>query len=141
MKLIALDPSTTAMGYAYEGGSGVLRAKGVRPQRLWMMQAELLRLLEITWADTVIYYRPFARGADATRCGWGIAGVIEALAFARLAAVMDITEGTVRKFYNFPKKAPREELKAFARQLAGVTSDDEADAILLYRYAMENVSR
>lgn len=43
------------------------------------------------------YERPFSRGFDATRCGWGLAGMVEAT-FGHAAVVLDSTPQSIKSF-------------------------------------------
>lgn len=47
--------------------------------------------------DVCHYERPFSRGFDATRCGWGLAGLIEAV-FGRNMVVLDSTPQAIKSF-------------------------------------------
>lgn len=139
MNIIAIDPSSTSLGWATREGHGTIVASGDRPTRLRQMLDALYQRV-IPRGGVVIYYTPFARGADATRCQWGIAGVIEAVANLKDATVLDISEGTVRSFHGAPRSVPRPVLKAWALEKAqelgfDVRNDDEADAVLLLLYA------
>ncbi len=141
--ILAIDPSTTALGYAFSDGRlGTLTMAGARQVRL----AKLLEGLQdlSTSCDVVAYYRPFARGADATRCGWGAVGVVEAV-FGRQAAVLDVAEITVRAWHKFPAKLARADLKKFSVDLANKlgyhpVTHDEADAALLLHYVQEKIA-
>lgn len=147
--ILAIDPSTTSLGWACNGPVsvtiGTCTARGDRPERLRHMAAQLKHLMETVEPDAVVYYRPFARGDDATRCGWGIAGIIEAAAAQAKAAVIDLPEVTVRRFHGLNGK-DRDALKAQALDLAAEIiglrprNDDEADAILLLAYARQHIT-
>lgn len=43
------------------------------------------------------YERPFSRGFDATRCGWGLAGIIEGV-FGSNCAMIDSTPQSIKSF-------------------------------------------
>lgn len=157
MRALAIDPSTTSMGWAFTARTGEVRRgvieapkKAPRAARFLFMEEGLREILGWALPDFVIYYRPFARGADATRCGWGIAGVIEASACWSEAAVGDIAEATVRSWYDI--KAPagmkagerRKWLKQKSLDIASelcqtdIKNDDIADAVLLLNYTTHN---
>lgn len=105
-------------------------------------------------AICVVYERPFARGFDATRSGWGLAGLIEAEATNHGWAVTDQTPQAIKKFAiggRARKKmtsAERREAAAEEKLLMldaairmGYTGDNEheADAVCLLRYAEANI--
>ncbi len=105
--------------------------------------------------DLLIYERPFSRGFDATRSGWGYAGVIEALATSHGMAVADQTPQSIKSFALAKvgktaargkkklTKAERTE-KGAAEKLAMIAAaqemgyygehEHEADAFCLLRY-------
>lgn len=140
--ILAIDPSTTRIGWCHHAdcGSIVIPNKD-RPARFATAQRELTLLTHGFYPSLILYYLPFARGADATRCGWGVAALIEARAATIGARVVGVSETTVRKFHGietiFGKGHAREDLKrqavAKARRLCfEIENDDEADACLLY---------
>lgn len=157
MKILAVDPSTTSLGWAsnvwgeVEWGDLGAPWKAPRPNRFQIMADGLTGLFRETQFDAVIYYTPFGRGADATRCQWGMAGIIEALATEHGAAVLDVEEGTVRAFHGFklPKGLAKGERRLHLKALAlakvaelgygGIKSDDVADAILLLEYTKAKI--
>lgn len=47
--------------------------------------------------DVCHYERPFSRGFDATRCGWGLAGLVEAV-FGGTTAGLDSTPQSIKSF-------------------------------------------
>ena len=101
--------------------------------------------------DVCHYERPFSRGFDATRCGWGIAGLVEAV-FGNDCVVLDTTPQSIKSFALGSKKIARKKMTsrqrheaaakeklamiARAREL-GYTGDNEheADAYLGLKYA------
>lgn len=142
--ILAIDPSTTSMGWATATDCGHVKAKGLRPARLWGMHQHLYYLIERVQPNLITYYRPFARGADATRCAWGIVGILEAIATYAKCPVQDVPEGTVRKHFKFPTRLDRDALKNFSINLAksmefGPENDDEADACLLWAWSKEHM--
>jgi Holliday junction resolvasome RuvABC endonuclease subunit len=91
-------------------------------------------------ADAVVYERPFARGRDATRSLWGLAGIIEAAATRAGMAVLDVENQTLKKFATGNRKASKEQMIE-AAQLMGYTGNNEheADAWCLLQYATDRV--
>lgn len=141
------------MGWATADEKGVITcpAKLPRSERLSEMAHWADTFIGMEVPDFVIYYRPFARGADATRCGWGIVGIIEAAAAKHAAAVDDIDEAKVRSYHGLipPKGMKQGERRKWLKQKAldkcrelgylDIRNDDEADAVLLLEYATANL--
>lgn len=90
--------------------------------------------------DAVIYERPFARGQNATRSLWGLAGLIEATATRAGLPVVDIDPSTVKSWATGKGNANKEDM-ILAAKLAGYEGDNEheADAYCLCGYALEKV--
>lgn len=131
-------------------------ATGPRTER----QAQILRWLvrrkeEFKKAgikfDVCHYERPFARGFDATRSGWGIAGLIEGV-FGNDCVILDTTPQSIKSFALGSKKIARKKMTSAERhaaaaaeklamieaaQVLGYTGDNEheADAFLGLKYA------
>lgn len=82
--------------------TGHFIATGPRQERAaqtlrWLVRRRKdMRDAGITFA-LVHYERPFSRGFDATRCGWGLAGMIEAV-FGDNAVVLDSTPQSIKSF-------------------------------------------
>lgn len=86
--------------------------------------------------DLVVYERPFGRGMDATRCSWGIAGLIEAAATNNGWPVTDMDPQTIKKFATGKGRAEKEVMIAAARKMGYTGWDEhEADAYCLLKYA------
>lgn len=93
-------------------------------------------------ADVVIYETPFARGRDATRSLWGMAGVLEAEATKMGLPVVDAAVATIKKFATGHGHSPKDGMIEAARKLGYVGSDEhEADAYCLLKYAEANLER
>jgi hypothetical protein len=101
--------------------------------------------------DVAHYERPFARGFDATRCGWGIAGLIEAV-FGNDCVVLDTTPQSIKSFALGSKKIARKKMTSAERRIAAAeeklamivraqelgytgNNEHEADAFLGLKYA------
>lgn len=157
MKIIALDLGSN-MALAHNGMDVAicdhLVATGPRAHRAGAIMGWLdLRFRQIERAcsiDLVVYERPFARGFDATRCGWGLAGIVEALATKYSWAVTDQTPQSIKKFAIGGRarvkmtSAERRKAAADEKQLMieaarrmGYTghNEHEADAFCLLKYA------
>lgn len=143
MKIIALDLGSY-MALAHNGMDVPIvdskKFEGVRAHRLYDIHEWLSnRFHQITEAcdiDLVVYERPFARGMDATRSGWGIAGVIELLATYYRLPVTDTDPQTIKKFATGKGRAEKEQMIDAARRLGYTGSNEhEADAYCLLKYA------
>lgn len=153
MKILAIDPSTTVVGFAMDTDDGpvtdfVNLGKGPRQERLGALLYWVDTVLRNRASTVVVYYTPFARGRDATRSLWGAAGVIEAAAAKRRILAVDMPEATVRAYFGIKSTLKKAERRADLKQQSiakaselgyNVSNDDEADAALLYHYAKENV--
>lgn len=158
IKIIHFDLGTN-MAFAHNGyGHPICErfvSTGTRAQRAAQTLAWLLgRLAEMKAAgikfDVAHYERPFARGYDATRCGWGLAGIIEAV-FGEDCVVLDTTPQSIKSFALGKAPARKkmtskektaaskaEKLAMIARaQALGYYGDNEheADAFLGLKYA------
>lgn len=146
MKLMAIDPGSKEMGIMYHGLDRpfTLKFLGDRPARLAdvMLRLGWLFLNHAPLVDTVLYERPFARGGPATRCLWGVAGIIEAVATEHGCATLDITPSMLKKWALGKGGGKRD--KAPMIELANTMGYDglnehEADALLLYHYGLEHI--
>lgn len=124
--------------------AGHFEFEGARAARQGELLTYLTNLLEEAKAnlDIVVYETPFARGRDATRCGWGQAGIIEAVATSAGLPVLDVAVSTIKKFATADGHAPKTAMIDAARKM-GYTgkNEHEADAVCLLRYAEENCER
>ena len=86
--------------------------------------------------EVAVYERPFARGMDATRCLWGLAGIIEAACTNNGLAVVDALPTEIKKFATGKGTASKEAMMDAARAM-GYQGDNEheADAFMLLKYA------
>lgn len=166
MNIIHFDIGSN-MALAHNGCDGVVvtdhfTAKGPRQHRAAQTLAWLLkRKKEMNDAGIIFqvchYDRPFTRGYDASRCLWGIAGLVEAV-FGGDTVLLDSTPQSVKSFAlakigrtptrskTKMKKADREaaarQEKLWmieAAQAMGYEEDNEheADAFCGLRYAEE----
>lgn len=121
----------------------VVKLEGIRAHRLAAFAAFLRE--NGGWlakADAVVYETPFARGRDATRSLWGMAGVLEAGATELGLPVVDVAVPTIKKFAAGSGHAPKDAMVAAARRLGYRGSNEhEADAWCLLKYAEENLER
>jgi Holliday junction resolvasome RuvABC endonuclease subunit len=92
--------------------------------------------------DVAVYETPFARGRDATRSLWGIAGIIEACATHAGLPVVDVAVPTIKKFATGHGKASKMDMIAAAQRMGYKGNNEhEADAVCLLRYAEANLER
>src|ERR1700688_309732 len=148
MKIIAFDLGAN-MAFATNIDSVWCRhlvAKGTRIERSVQTLSWLKALYDMlekqeALPDVVVYERPFVRGADATRCLWGIAGLIEAV-FGKGCAVLDMSPGEVKKHSTGNGKADKNEM-TMAAMTMGYQGDNEheADAFCLLRFAEDTFTK
>ena len=144
MKVIALDlGSNMALAHNLRGHPSAtsIAFRGDRETRAAATQIWLEdRLKVLIAADAVVYERPFARGRDATRCLWGLAGIVEAAATRAGLPVLDVDVSTLKKFATGKAGASKEQMIE-AAQLMGYTGDNEheADAWCLLQYSMDRI--
>lgn len=118
--------------------------KGTRIQRAaatWLWLHELFEgIKRLGGCDAVVYERPFAKGQDATRSLWGLAGLIEARAGVDGYRVEDYTPSTIKLWTTGHGNADKNAM-TLAAYTFGYTGDDEheADAFCLLKYAEVNV--
>jgi Holliday junction resolvasome RuvABC endonuclease subunit len=92
--------------------------------------------------DIAVYETPFARGRDATRSLWGIAGIIEACATNAGLPVVDVAVPTIKKFATGYGKASKDQMIIAAQGMGYIgRNEHEADAVCLLRYAEANLER
>lgn len=92
--------------------------------------------------DVVAYERPFSRGLDATRSGWGYAGIVEAVSTQLGCAVLDPMNGSIRKWATgtAKKSGSKDPMILKAKELTGIEVDEHsADAICMWHYVMETM--
>lgn len=112
--------------------------KGNRVERAADTLTTLLAMrdqFEAAGVDAVVYERPFARGKDATRCLWGIAGLLEGV-FGGICAVLDWTPSEIKKWSTGNAKADKDDM-TLAAACTGYMGDNEheADAWCMLRMA------
>lgn len=145
VKILAIDPSSTDAGICSNERPVTWRMHGEdRTARLADFHARLkaeLSAAEDGGApyDIVVYERPFARGKDATRCLWGVAGIIEALGHLAGAAVLDIPNQTLKKWAGVGNLKNKEGMIAAMEARTGFRglNEHEADALALREYVIE----
>lgn len=106
LKIIHFDIGQN-MAFAHNGCGDVVIAErftavGSRTQRaaqtLAWMEGRKREMQEAgIFFDMAHYERPFSRGFDATRCGWGLAGIIEAV-WGGYCVVLDSTPQAIKSF-------------------------------------------
>ena len=117
--------------------------KGIRAHRICSTMRHLaVRFKQIKTAchiDCVVYERPFARGFDATRSLWGIAGMVEAMATHHGWPVTDQVPKPIKKWATGNANATKDEMIAAANRYGYVVANEhEADAAMLLEYAKAN---
>ena len=150
MKIIYFDIGAN-MAFAHNGfGDFVVtghrkfegpRAHRAGATRLWLA-GRLEEVQTVCGLDLVVYERPFARGRDATRCLWGIAGIIEAEATNAGLPVVDAENKAVKKFATGGGAANKAGLLEAAQRLGYVGEiEHEADAYCGLKYAEKFCAR
>ncbi len=150
MKLIAIDLGSH-MALAHNGDDDLVvtdyrHFEGLRSHRagrtlIWLDQRVGEILAWYPAIQGIVYERPFARGMDATRCLWGLAGVIEAVAFRHGLAVLDMTPADVKKFATTSGKGKKLDMLAAAQRMGYVGENEhEADAYCLLRAALSTAT-
>ena len=145
MRILALDLGQNTGWAIVQGGdvvsSGSVRFVGDRQTRAARFLVWLQNFEEQA-CDVWIYERPFVRGRDATRCLWGLAGIVEAVGPNCGAAVLDAELKTVKKFMTGSGAAEKAGMIDAVAQVIGAApaTDHEADAIAIGLYASENVT-
>lgn len=150
MKLIALDLGSH-MALAHNGDDEVTitdyrHFEGIRAHRvgrtlIWLDQrvGEILGFYPTVQA--IIYERPFARGMDATRSLWGLAGIVEAIAFRHGLAVLDMTPADVKKFAANSSQAQKNLMLDAANRMGYKGNNEhEADAFCLLKAALSTAA-
>lgn len=146
MKIIALDLGKN-MAMAHNGMDVPViehwEEHGIRSHRVCSTMRHLDRrfkqIKQACHIDLVIYERPFARGADATRSLWGLAGVIEALATHYGWPVTDQVPKPIKKWATGNHAASKDDMIAAANRLGYIVANEhEADAACLLEYAKAN---
>lgn len=146
MKIIAFDLGATfawVTNLRRENRWGVATFPGIRAHRL----AAFSKFLRdngawIVHADIIVYETPFARGRDATRSLWGMAGVLEAGATELGLPVVDVAVATIKKFATGKGNGPKVSMISAARRMGYLGENEhEADAYCLLKYAEENLER
>ena len=144
MKIIAFDLGSN-MAFAHNLNRKVFASskvfKGIRSARLALT---LVWLEQLDWSkfNATIYETPFARGRDATRSLWGIAGLIEACSMNAGVPVVDAAVPTIKKFATGSGKGSKDQMTAAAKEFGYKGNNEhEADAVCLLKYAEENLER
>jgi len=144
LHIIALDLggvsayAVNVPGWVATGHWDVTRGrKALRPERLGEFAAHLeLQLMMMGALDVLIYERPFARGADATRSLWGYAGIAESLGHKYGAAVLDLTPNQIKLWAAGNARASKTDMLVAARRMGyDGENEHEADAYCLMMYA------
>lgn len=152
MKILAFDlGSHMAVAHNLQGDPRVQSAdfKGTRQERagatLQWLEDNFSRARELG-CEAVVYERPFARGFDATRSLWGIAGLIEGCANAAGLPCLDMTPAEIQKHaLGAANRLPKDDKKramTMAAMMTGYAGDNEheADAWCLLRFAEDTLS-
>ena len=165
MKIIHFDLGQN-MAFAHNGFSDVVVAErftatGSRTQRAaqtlaWMENRKREMQEAGIKFDVCHYERPFSRGFDATRCGWGLAGIIEAV-WGGDCVILDSTPQAIKSFAlgkapARPKMTSAEKKRAMLAEKLSIIevaqgfgyygdNEHEADAYVGLKYAEKFCAR
>lgn len=79
--------------------------------------------------DLIVYERPFARGFDATRSLWGLAGLVEALGTAAGLPVLDVTPSEIKIWAAGKGNAEKKDMMDAAARLGYDRTGKEEEAV------------
>lgn len=106
-----------------------------RPEILGLFASDL-GFLKSGRVDAVVHSRPFLRGDAANRLLNGMAGILEAAAHNAGCAVLDFTDGEIKKWATGSGKAEKNAMLEAAWALGyGGVNEHEADAYCLLKFA------
>lgn len=144
-RIVAFDlGSTFAMATTIDGvlhTEKITRTKEqLREHWLGQVMGYVAGICEQLKPELIFYERPFARGQAATRMGWGLAGVIEAVASQGNIPVLDMPPASIKKWATGNGHASKDEMTFTAQMMYGYLGEDEheADAVCALYYAEAN---
>ena len=140
MKILALDFATKT-GWATEGLSGVQVfdvKRGESPgMRFLRFRAWLTETCMLADPKVIAYEQPHHRGGPATEVAYGFLTEVKTMAADRGIELMPVHSSTLKKFATGKGNAPKGSMIEEARRRGYNPADDnEADACLLYEYAL-----
>lgn len=157
LEVIGIDPATHC-GFAHSGGSGVwdlspdkaAPSKGRVADPEWARCGKLSGKLEAMMdgmlqegRQVVVFCESaqgFTRFPHTLKIGHELRGVIKSYCYAFGARYVEVPPTTLKKWATGSGKAAKEDMIEAAQQYkSGVTSDDEADAILLRQYGLDQL--
>lgn len=144
ISILALDLGTKT-GWCAGTVSGVQtfdvkrgESPGMRFLRLNAWLAETHELLG--GFGLIVYEQAHHRGGPATQCAVGMATHVLSFAASRKIETMPVHTATLKKFATGNGRAGKEDMIKRAQTLGYLPQDDnEADAIMLWQYAMESL--
>jgi len=135
-RILALDLSLTATGYAHEGGSGVIRSR----QKGWERVHDLRQgVMALARSMDVVVIEGYAFHAQ-SRALYQIAGLGEIIRYSlwmRHIPYVDVNPMTLKKWSTGKGNCGKDQMIAAAIHRHGFEGSDnnEADSFLLYRMA------
>jgi len=115
---------------------------GIRSHRFGAFMHDFPKITEGNPFTVLVYETPFARGRDATRSLWGLAGILEACGTKAKMAVVDVAVPTIKKFATGDGRASKDDMIAAAKKFGYAGNNEhEADAVCLLMYAEANLQR
>lgn len=139
MRILAIDPSITSLGYAYEAPQGVVTGKVVPKklkglERLEYVLESVEGLLATTRPDLVVY-EGYAMGKFAGRSFdlGELGGLLKMAIWTRRIRILLVPPSSLKLFATGKGNADKEAvMKAMSKHRGALfTSDDEADAYAL----------
>lgn len=141
MKILALDFATQT-GWATSDMSGTQRfelKRGESPGMRFLRFRAWLREMcnELVHPEVIAYEQPHHRGGAATEIAYGFLTEVKTRAAAQRIELMPVHSSTLKKWATGKGNAGKPEMIAEAKRRGFDPIDDnEADACLLYEYAM-----
>jgi Holliday junction resolvasome RuvABC endonuclease subunit len=146
MRILALDFATKT-GWAAEGLSGVQvfeTKRGESPGMRFLRFRGWLRDMcnELVHPEVIAYEQPHHRGGAATEVAYGFLTEVKTMAADKGIELMPVHSSTLKKWATGKGNAGKGEMVFEAKRRGYNPQDDnEADACLIYDYAMEELGK
>lgn len=156
---IAIDPATTT-GWCHRDSHGEWKlaaakaapTKGREAEPSWCRPGKIFdHLFRLTYALSAHHKLPlhivcegaagFTRGQKAVQVGHELRGAIKAFCWHMNMPYTEIQPQSLQQFHGGRSQVPKEEMIKIAQERYGYegTSDNVADAILIYQWAIRNL--
>ncbi len=141
IKILALDQALST-GWAFLDGdrveSGVFSIKSDKVcERYDMFESEILRMIRVYYPDLIIFEKAHMRNYNTTKFAMGLITRIEEICSLCDIDYTDVHTGTLKKDMAGHGKASKADMIKKANEIFNkeITSDDEADALLMAEWA------